>query len=194
MATYLAPIEKPRGLLLKLAYFFTRRMFGTVSTPIAVFSARMPTAFLRFYGKVSSLDKKLTLPRQTAILVRERVASINGCMYCMDASRWYALTKSPDVLPKLDALAEYQISPLFTPAERAALGYVSELVQHRSVSPGTFAELSRRYSEREICDIVWLVASEHVYNMTNIGLGIGSDGMCERQAARGKSTATATAG
>jgi len=184
MATYLAPIEKPRGLLLKLTYYFTRRMFGKVSTPIAVFSARMPTAFLRFYGKVSSLDKKLALPRQTAILVRERVASINGCLYCMDASRWYALTKSPDVVPKLDALAEYQTSEQFTSQERAALDYVSELVQNRNVSPGTFAELSRHYSEREICDIVWLVASEHVYNMTNIGLGIGSDGMCELRSNR----------
>ena len=68
----------------------------------------------------------------------------------------------------------------------------SELVRIRSVSPGTFAELSRRYSEREICDIVWLIASEHVYNMTNIGLGIGSDGMCE-QRARGHATTTAAA-
>jgi alkylhydroperoxidase family enzyme len=192
MATYLTPIEKPRGLLLKLTYFFTRRMFGKVSTPIAVFSARMPTAFLRFYGNVSRLDSKLTLPRQTAILIRERVASINGCQYCMDASRWFALTKSPDVVPKLDALADYQVSPLFTSAERAALGYVSELVEHRAVSPGTFAELSRHFSEREICDIVWLVASEHVYNMTNIGLGIGSDGLCQLRARR-DATATAPA-
>jgi len=179
MAPYLAPIENPGRPLLRLVYFFTRRMFGKVSTPIAVFSARMPAAFLSFYGKVSSLDKKLTLPRSAAVLIRERVASINGCLYCMDASRWYALSKTPDVLPKLDALAEYQASPLFTGSERAALDYVSELAEHRSVSPGTFAELARHYSEREICDIVWLVASEHVYNMTNIGLGIGSDGLCE---------------
>jgi alkylhydroperoxidase family enzyme len=179
-------------LLLKVLYYFMRRTFGTVSTPIAVFSARMPTAFLSFYGKVSRLDRKLTLPRQTVILIRERVASINTCLYCMDASRWYAMTKSPDVLPKVDALAEYQTSPLFTGAERAALDYVSELVQQRAVSPGTFAELSRHYSEREICDIVWLVASEHVYNMTNIGLGIGSDGLCEMRT-RSESSAAAAA-
>jgi alkylhydroperoxidase family enzyme len=177
--TYLAPVERPRGLLLKLVYYFTRRAFGKVSTPIAVFSARMPTAFLTFYGKVSRLDKKLTLPRQTVVLVRERVATINTCLYCMDSARWYAMTKSPDVLSKLDVLPDYQISPLFSDAERAALDYASELVEHHSVSPGTFAELSRHYSDRAICDIVWLVASEHVYNMTNIGLGIGSDGLCE---------------
>ena len=190
MATFLAPIDKPRGLVLKLAYYFMRRTFGKVSTPVAVFSARMPRAFLSFYGKVSWLDRKLTLPGQTVILIRERVASINTCLYCMDASRWYAMKKSPDVLPKLDALTQYQTSSLFTGAERAALDYVSELVRHRSVSPGTFADLSRHYSEREICDIVWLVASEHVYNMTNIGLGIGSDGMCEM---RGRSESAATA-
>lgn len=191
MAPFLAPIEKPRGLLLKLVYFFMRRTLGTVSTPIAVFSARMPRGFLSFYGKVSWLDRKLTLPRQTIIVIRERVASINTCLYCMDASRWYAMTKSPDVLPKLDALAEYPTSPLFSSAERAALSYVSELVEHRSVSPAAFAELSRHYSEREICDIVWLVASEHVYNMTNIGLGIGSDGMCEMRNRRDSTVAAA---
>lgn len=47
------------------------------------------------------------------------------------------------------------------------------------VSPDTFARLARHYSEREICDLVWLVASEHLANMTNIGLNIGSDGLCE---------------
>jgi hypothetical protein len=46
------------------------------------------------------------------------------------------------------------------------------------VSPGTFATLRRFYSEGEICDIVWLIASEHLYNMTNVGLNIESDGLC----------------
>lgn len=98
-----------------MVYFFTRRQFGKVATPIAVFSARMPTPFLSFYGKVSRLDKKLQLSSQTAVLARERVASINACLYCMDASRWYAIKQSP----------------------------------------------------------------EHVYDLTNIGLNIGSDGLCE---------------
>jgi alkylhydroperoxidase family enzyme len=179
MATYLPPVEKPRGVLLKAVYFFTRRQFGKVPTPLAVFSARMPTAFLTFYGKVSRLDRKLKLPPQTAVLIRERVASINACLFCMDASRWYATRQSPDNAARFDALPDYRTSPLFTAAERAALDYVTELTSNKSVQPDTFARLARHYSEREICDIVWLVASEHVYNMTNVGLGIGSDGMCE---------------
>jgi alkylhydroperoxidase family enzyme len=190
MATYLAPIERPRGLLLKIVYFFTRRKFGKVATPITVFSARMPAGFLSFYGKVSRLDKKLKLPSQTALLVRERVASINTCAFCMDASRWYAIRESSDNAARFDALPEYRTSPLFTDAERAALDYASELTTNKQVSHDTFAELAHHYDEREICDIVWLVASEHVYNVSNIGLNIGSDGLCEVQTQPATTTST----
>jgi alkylhydroperoxidase family enzyme len=71
---------------------------------------------------------------------------------------------------KVDALEQYSTSALFTDAERAALDYVTELTKDKTVSPDTFTRMSRYYSEREICEIVWLVASEHLYNMTNIGL------------------------
>jgi alkylhydroperoxidase family enzyme len=179
MATYLPPVSKPRGLLMNLVYYFTRRQFGKVATPIAVMSARMPAAFLLFYGKVSRLDKKLKLPPRTAVIIREQVASINMCLFCMDATRWYAIKMSPDNRARLDALAEYRTSSLFSDAERAALDYVSELARNKDVDPDTFARLSRHYSEREICDIVWLVASEHLYNISNIALNIGSDGLCE---------------
>jgi alkylhydroperoxidase family enzyme len=179
MATYLPPIVRPRGLLLKMVYFFTRRQFGKVATPIAVFSARMPAAFMLFYGKVSRLDKKLRLPSQTRILIRERVASINTCHFRMDAARYYAMRESPDSLARLDALENYQASPVFTDAERAALDYATELTRDKAVSPATFEGLARHYSEREVCDLVWLVASEHLYNVSNIGLNIGSDGLCE---------------
>ena len=47
------------------------------------------------------------------------------------------------------------------------------------MNPDTFACMARQYSERAICEIVWLVATEHVYNMTNIGLNIHSDMLCD---------------
>lgn len=179
MTTYLAPVERPKGLLLKMVYFFTRRQFGKVATPIAVFSARMPAPFVSFYGKVSKLDKKLQLPEETAGVIREHVASINGCLFCMDAARWFALQASADNAARFDALPVYATSPLFTDAERAALDYATELTSNKHVDPATFERLRRYYRERQICEIVWLVASEHLYNMSNIALNIGSDGLCE---------------
>jgi alkylhydroperoxidase family enzyme len=176
---FLAPIESPPGLILKIVFFFVRRQFGKVMAPLTVFAARMPASFGSFYGKVSQLDKKLRLPTKTAVIIRERVASLNMCLFCMDATRWFAMRELGDTA-RFDALTEYQTSPLFTEAERAALDYATELTRDRKVNAETFARLKGHYSEREICDIVWLVASEHVYNLTNVGLNIGSDGLCER--------------
>lgn len=189
MTTFLAPVEQPRGLLLRLVYFLTRRQFGKVSTPIAVHSARMPRGFLAFYGKVSRLDRKLRLAQPTAVAVREQVATINMCLFCMDASRWHAIKASPDNAARFDALADYGTSPLFDEADRAALDYATELTRDKHVTPETFDRLARHYSPEEICDIVWLVASEHLYNMTNVGLNIGSDGLCEVPAAGSAATA-----
>jgi alkylhydroperoxidase family enzyme len=178
MDTFLTPIEKPRGLTMKLAYYFTRRQFGKVLTPLKVYSARLPLAFGLFYGKVSKLDQKLQLAPETIMLVREQVARINVCLFCMDIGRAFTIKASMSQ-SKFDALEEYRTNPLFTDAERAALDYVTELTREKQVNPETFAQLASFYSEREICEIVWLVASGHMYNMTNIGLNIHSDMLCD---------------
>jgi len=177
-STFLPPIEKPEGLIMKLAYFFTRKQFGKVLTPLKVHSARLPSAFGLFYTKIGKLDKKLTLPRELIMLLREQVAQINVCRFCMDIGRSFVIKESMNEA-KFDALDQYTTSSLFSDAERAALNYVAELTKNKLVNPDTFARLARHYSDREICEIVWLVASEHVYNMTNIGLNIHSDMLCD---------------
>src|SRR5438445_6006214 len=176
--TFLPPIEKPQGLIMKLAYAMTRRQFGRVLTPLKVHSARLPPAFGLFYSKIANLDKKLSLPPETALLIREQVARINVCLFCIDIGRWATIKASMNQA-KFDALEQYRTNPLFTDAERAALDYVTELTKDKEVNPDTFACLSRYYSERAICEIVWLVASEHLYNPTNIGLNIHSDMLCD---------------
>jgi len=176
--TFLPPIEKPKGLMMKLAYYLTRRQFGKVLTPLKVHSARLPIAFGQFYAKVSQLDKKLQLPPETVMLVREQVARINVCLFCIDIGRSFTIKASMNQA-KFDALEQYRTSPLFTDAERALLDYVTELTKTKSVNPDTFSRMVRHYSERQICEIVWLVASEHLYNMTNIGLNVHSDMLCD---------------
>lgn len=161
-----------------ISYYFTRRQFGKVLTPLKVHSARLPIGFAQFYGKIGQLDKKLILPAETVMLIREQVARINVCLFCIDIGRSFTIKASMNQA-KFDALEEYQTSPLFSDAERAALDYVAELTRTKSVNPGTFSQLRRYYSEREVCEIVWLVATEHVYNMTNIGLNIHSDMLCD---------------
>ena len=178
MGPYLPPIEKPKSLLIKLAYAMTRRQFGKVLTPVKVVYARMPTAFGMFIGKIAKLDKKLELPMETQFLVREQVARINVCEFCMDIGRAFVIKASLNEA-KFDALDDYRTSPLFSDSERALLDYVTELTRDRQVNPETFARLADHYSDLQICEIVWLAASEHLYNITNIGLNIHSDMLCD---------------
>jgi alkylhydroperoxidase family enzyme len=174
----LTPVENPKGFMMRLAYFFTRKRFGRVLSPLKVHSARLPAAFGLFYSKVAALDKKLMLPAETVMLIREQVARTNVCLFCIDIGRWATIQASMNQA-KFDALEYYPTSPLFTEAERAALDYATVLTKEKRVDPDAFARMSHFYSERAICEIVWLVASEHLYNMTNIGLKIHSDMLCD---------------
>lgn len=176
--SFLVPIEKPKGLTMKLVYYFSRRRFGRVLTPLKVYAVRLPSAFGVFTGKIAQLDKKLQLPRETAFLIREQVARLNVCLFCMDIGRSFAIKESMNE-DRFDALDRYNESPLFTDAERSVLDYVTELTRDKKVNPKTFARMSSFYSERAICEVVWLVASEHFYNITNIGLNIHSDMLCD---------------
>jgi alkylhydroperoxidase family enzyme len=180
---FLTPIDKPRGLMLRLIYRMSRKQFGKVMTPLKVFVARMPLAFGKFVGKIGQLDKKLVLPQETVMLVRTQVARINVCLFCIDIGRWFTIQSSMNQA-KFDAIGDYSTSPLFSEKERAALDYVTELTRDKKIEPATFARLASCYSEREICDILWIAASEHVYNITNIGLNIHSDLLCDLAKAR----------
>ena len=178
MGTFIPPIEQPRGFINRLVYSLSKKQFGKVPTPVKVVYARMPTAFGMFVGKISKLDKKLTLPLELQFLIREQVAHINVCEFCMDIGRYFVVKASMNEA-KFDALPDYRTSPLFSEAERAALDYVTELTRSRSVAPDTFERLRVHYSDRAICEIVWLAASEHFYNITNLGLNIHSDMLCD---------------
>ncbi|HEY1985714.1 MAG TPA: hypothetical protein VGG85_09910 [Terracidiphilus sp.] len=178
MDSFLAPIEKPKGLMKKIVYAMMRREFGKVPTPIKVVYSRMPTAFGMFVGKIAKLDKQLELAPELAMLMREQVARLNVCTFCMDIGRFFVIKASMNEA-KFDALGEYTSSPLFSEGERAALDYVTELTRDRKVEAETFQRVSRHFSERAICEIVWLAASEHFYNVTNLGLNIHSDMLCD---------------
>jgi len=176
-APFLPPIENPDDESLKQTYNSMQQQFGRVITPLKIHWARLPPAFLQWATKINELDMMLQLPPQTALLIRGQVARLNVCLFCIDANRYAAMQMYKNEA-KVDALNQYRTSPLFTDAERAALDYTTELTKEKKVNPTTFTRLRRYYSEREICEIVYIIASEHVYNMTNIGLNIHSDMLC----------------
>lgn len=173
----LAPVENPKGLTAKLAYWMTERRLGKVMTPMKVIYARLPALFRHAYQQVQIVEKHVSLDPVISILVRTWPAMINECTFCVDIAKAAALYKHMS-LEKFEALPAYRTSPLFSERERAALAYVEEATRHKHVSDATFAELRKHFDEREIVEITWLNALENYYNLLNLPLGIESDGLC----------------
>jgi alkylhydroperoxidase family enzyme len=173
----LEPIERPRGLVMRIAYWTTRRRFGKVMTPMKVLTARIPKSARLTYEIVKFETKGIRLDPALHFLVATFASEINGCGFCIDLARSMAMRERVG-MEKFTALSEYRTSPLFSDRERAALAYVEEATRHKRVSDATFEELRRHFSEREIAEITWLNALENYYNLINIPLEIGSDGFC----------------
>ena len=106
------------------------------------------------------------------------VAEINGCAWCMDFGLAMGM-KQGIPAEKFAAVADYATSPLFSPAERAALAYAAAVTQTGAhVSDATFATLTQHFSEREIVELTAAIAAENFYNRFNAPLGIESQGFC----------------
>jgi alkylhydroperoxidase family enzyme len=183
----LAPIENPRGLKLRFAYWGMRHWMGKVLTPVKVVNARVPeslavtNSFLKFAAKGATLDQRLQF------LLADLVSQINGCLFCEDLGRAFSLRQKLGLEAKFDAIREYRTSPLFSEKERALLAYVDEATRSKMVSDATFEALRHHFSEREIVEVTLLNAIENFYNLVNLPLGIGSDGFCALQQPRAAS-------
>ncbi len=173
----LEPIEKPKGFMMRMAYWGMKRQMGKVMTPVKVMGPRMPGS-LGFMNSIASFEqKKIRLEQELHFLIGVLAAQINGCGWCTDFGRSMVIRDKLS-MKKFDALSEYNTSPLFSDRERAALAYAEEATRNKRVSDATFDELRKHFKDWEIAEITWINAIENYYNLINLPLEIGSDGFC----------------
>jgi AhpD family alkylhydroperoxidase len=173
----LEPVEQPRGLMLRLAYWMMRRRFGKVITPVKVVQARVPKSLRLSYEISKMMEHGFSLDKDLQFLLHTYISQVNGCDFCVDIAQAMALAEGGS-LDKIKKLGRYREDPAFTAGERAALAYVAEVSQTKTASDATFAELRRHFSDQQICEITMLNALENYYNLVNHPLGIESDGLC----------------
>jgi alkylhydroperoxidase family enzyme len=179
----LEPIEKPKGLMMRIAFWMARRQLGKVITPMKVLYPRVPKMLKVSYEIQKFEMKGIRLEPGLKFMVTTLAAQINGCAFCVDIGRAVAIRQHLG-MEKLNALSEYRSSPLFSDRERAALAYVEEATRNKRVSDVTFETLRKHFEEWEIVEITWLNALENYYNLINLPLEIESDGLCAIAEAR----------
>ena len=172
------PIEKPKSILVKIAYWFTKRQYGKVMSPLKVIYARKPE-LLSFAMKIAKFEEKQnSLAPELRLLIKVAAATQNGCTFCQDIALAHAV-KSKIGTEKFVALIEKNVEKIsaFSEKEQIVLAVLEEYSEQRKVSDETFAELRKHFNETEIIEILALNAFEQFYNAMTIPLEIESDGL-----------------
>jgi len=174
----LEPIEKPRGLLMRLGYWLSRRQLGGVMSPLKVIYARAPTLTWTSLVIGPTVEKGLSLEPELRLLITTQSSLINGCTFCADLHMAQAV-QARIGLERFKALPDFAASPLFSEWERAVLAYTEEVTRRRTVSDAVFESLRKHASEKEIVEITWLNAVGNFYNLMAVPLELESDGFTD---------------
>jgi AhpD family alkylhydroperoxidase len=174
----LETIENPSNPLLKIAYWFSRRQFGKVMTPLKIIYARK-FPLLQFAMKIAKFEEKQTnLPPDLRLLIKIAAATENGCTFCQDIALAQAV-KGRIGTEKFVALVgkDETKESVFTEKERSVLAVIRQYAAERKVSDENFAALQKHFDETQIIEILALNAFEQFYNALTIPLEIESDGL-----------------
>lgn len=174
----LAPIERPRGLFVRLLYWMTRRRYGTTPTAFRVVYARVPVLAVASMAFAMILDRGLSLPAELRFLVQIASATRKGCTFCADLMLAEAVKRRLGRERFLE-LDDVEGSPRFDEAEKAAVAYAYAVTDSLHVPDAIFARLRRSFDERQITELVFLCAAERYFNGLALPLRIGSDRLAD---------------
>jgi AhpD family alkylhydroperoxidase len=129
-----------------------------------------PKAFKTLLDLSGAIQKE-SLGVRLVDLVFLRVSQINGCAFCIDM-HWRDLIREGVDPRHLNAVAGWREAPFFTDRERAALRW-SEIVTaipHSDPSDAEFARLQLHFSDAEIAELSFAIATINTWNLLNVSL------------------------
>ena len=149
---------------------FVNRRFDPDLTPFHDLAKQLAGAF----GYTADLD----LDGKLAQLLRLRVAQLNTCSYCLILHSRAA--RDQEIHPaKIDNLASWWESDLYSASERAALRYCDVLTEGtRDGFQEIHDEASKHFSEKEIAEIAAIVINMNLWtHQTRAGRDTGLRGI-----------------
>ena len=166
-APRLAPLPPEYTPELKEQFEISRKRMGFVPNSVLIMqrNPKMVKGFTQLSAAIwdpqGSVDVKL---KRLISHVASRAA---GCQYCM-AHTAEGASKLGVEQQKLDAVWDYQTSPLFNAAERAALDVaVAGGCVPNAVTENMFTELRRHWSDDQVVEIVGVIAMFGFLNRWN---------------------------
>ncbi len=105
-------------------------------------------------------------------LVKLRVSQINGCAYCIELHVEEALAAG-EALPRIYFLDAQADAPVYSAAERAALGFAEAVTRlDGGVGDDVYAEARRHFSEPELASLALAVVAINGWNRLNVAFRV----------------------
>ncbi len=119
------PLEHSGSTLARMMNFWTRRTYGQEMEPMLALlhNRRVMTSVARFEMGVAKWSR---LDRDLKELASIAVASQIGCSWCVDFGYYVSRTNGMDAA-KLEEVADWRSSTVYTPLERAVLAYAEAM-------------------------------------------------------------------
>lgn len=138
-----------------------------MDTRFDMFANEVGARFAKRFANTGLVIQQAPLPRSTQELVSLRVSQINGCGWCADMHTKEAAAAGETAV-RLNLVATWRESTVFTEAERAALAFAEEGTRladaYEGVSDETWARIRQYYDDDQVAALVALVALVNAAN------------------------------
>ena len=163
----LEPLPAEHSPELKEQFEAMRKNLGFVPNSILIMQ-RKPKMAKAFAAMTASIwDPEGKVDRGLKRLIAHVSSRAAGCQYCMAHTAGGALHFGVEE-QKVAAIWDYQTSPLFSPAERAALDLaVAGAAVPNAATDEMFMELKKHWNEEQIVEIVGVIAMFGFLNRWN---------------------------
>ena len=142
--------------------------------------AREPDLCEAVLGLAMALRKSTVIDRRFRELAVLTVGRETKADYEVD-HHWNAALKAGVTHDQLDALADFETSPLFGPEERAVMRYAREVTRSGATTDATWSALSGFLDERRRMELVLTVAWYNAVARMILPLGIEREDWFERR-------------
>lgn len=169
------PLDHPNSVFLRIARWWSTRKYGAMLEPAlaALHNRKVLTT-------MSLLE--LSVPRWSSLdpdlrdLAEGAVSAEIGCSWCIDFG--YFLSRNRGMDPaKLEALADWRASDVYTPLERQVLEYAEAMTSTPPTVTDEMVEgLRASLSDEQLVELTAMIAVENLRSRTNAALGLTSQG------------------
>jgi alkylhydroperoxidase family enzyme len=175
MSTTRVPAAEITGLYGAVVKQVSKRLLGRVPEPLGVYwhNPAVLRATMSMGAKARKWDAcDLSLKSFAHMAVSARI----GCSWCLDFAYFQAFNEHLDV-EKAREVPRWRDSAVFTPLERAVLGYAEAMtLTPPTVTDEMVAELLEELGEAAMVELTAFIALANLNARGNVALGIESEG------------------